>query len=96
MKGTEKQIKWATEIRNNVIDTLSKAKEEMQKRNNAAGASQTDERIAALESVEYAGDFIDVFGRIRFTGETIKDFQAVAAAYKITVGYDAMLCKNSK
>jgi hypothetical protein len=102
MKGTDKQIAWATEIRSNVIASFWKFIEDIKafdgpeeiKAVNIAGCR---ERIAALNDAEYAGDIIDLFKDIRFTGDVEKDFPKVMAIYNTTRpntdGQKKILCK---
>ena len=102
MKGTEKQIAWATDIRANVIASFEKFIEDIKvfdapeeiKTANIAGCK---ERIEALNNAEYAGDIIDLFKDIRFTGDNEKDFPKVMAVYNTTRpntdGQKKILCK---
>lgn len=89
MKGTDKQIAWATKIQANVISSFEQfildikafdGPEEI-KSVNIAGCKK---RIEALNDAEYAGDIIDLFKDIRFTGDNEKDFPKVMAVYKTT------------
>ena len=102
MKGTDKQIIWATDIQANVIASFEKfieaikafdAPEEI-KTANIAGCR---ERIEAMNDAEYSGDISDPFKDIRFTGDNEKDFPEVMAVYKTTPpntdGQKKILCK---
>lgn len=102
MKGTEKQIAWATDIINKIIPVMEQAiadikgmggKEDI-KAANIAGFTQ---RIDALKNAEYAGDVISAFGKVRLTGNQQKDAFAVLAVYRTTVpqtnGMKKILCK---
>lgn len=89
MKGSAKQIAWAEEIRANVVSSFEKFIEDIKafdapeeiKVANIAGCR---ERIEALTSAEYAGDIIDLFKDIRFTGNVEVDFPKVMAVYRVT------------
>lgn len=85
MKGTEKQVKWATEIRFNVIKTFESA---------AAAEPQLKDVIQPyidrLSSDDvYAGDIIDLFKDVRFKGELQQDLPNVMAVYRVTVSNTA-------
>lgn len=93
MKGTEKQIKWATEIKENVIKTFEafivECKEKCPTEEiKAANIAAAQERIAALsvDSV-YSGDIIHLFKDIRFTGDLQDDLGDVLAVYRVAFPY---------
>lgn len=102
MKGTAKQITWAEEIRHNVLASFGKAIEDIKnsdapeeiKTANIAGCVK---RVDALTAAEYAGDVINLFKDIRFTGDNATDFPKVMAVYRVTrpntPGERAILCK---
>lgn len=85
MKGTEKQIKWATEIRSNVIKTFESA---------IAAEPQLQDAIhpyvdrLSADDV-YAGDIIELFKEIRFNGDLQHDLPAVMSVYRVTVANTA-------
>lgn len=102
MKGTDKQIAWATDIQANFIASFEKFIEDIQsadvsKEIKAANIAGCKERIEALNAAEYAGDIIDLFKDIRFTGDVEKDFPKVVAVYNTTRpntdGQKKILCK---
>ena len=91
MRGTEKQIKWATEIRANVINTMESviayftplAATDPVVRQNVDCLNACIERLNA-EDV-YAGDVIELFGRTTFTGPYPRDFERVISVYQSAV-----------
>ena len=90
MKGTEKQIKWATEIQTHIIATLENAIDLMGKVNapeeiKAKNIADTTAWMDAIRSAEYAGDLIDLFGGIRFKGDLNHDFACLMSARKLRV-----------
>lgn len=102
MKGTDKQITWATDIQANVIASFEKFIEDIKvfdapEEIKAANIAGCKERIVALNDAEYAGDIIDLFKDIRFTGDNEKDFPKVRAVYITTRpntdGQKKILCK---
>lgn len=102
MKGTNKQIAWATDIQANVIASLEQFILDIQSADvpeeiKAANIAGCRERIEALNDAEYAGDIIDLFKDIRFTGNNEKDFPKVRAVYITTrpntAGQKKILCK---
>lgn len=82
MKGTEKQVTWAEDIKANVLKVFEDVKPL------AAKEPKAIERInamaAALESAEYAGDVINLFKGFHPSGNTMKDFAWIASTYKMT------------
>lgn len=102
MKGTEKQIAWAEDIRRNVISTFQRYIEEIKNYDapeeiKSANIGESNRRVDALNGAEYAGDIIDLFKDIRFTGDIEKDFPKVVSVYRITrpntPGQKTILCK---
>lgn len=96
MKGSEKQVAWATELQAAAIETMEEAL-----RTFGASAQAVDlvtARIEALRNAEYAGDVIDIFGGFRRTGNLREDFSRVCVPYKIhhpnTNGQRAILIKK--
>lgn len=93
MKGTEKQIKWAEEIRANIIKTLERAlcdlKNELPENDPqlAQILKVWDARIAALNTCEYADDIIELFKGVKFTGDYTVDSQKLMPVYRVSVGY---------
>lgn len=102
MKGSEKQVRWAEEIRNNVVSSFEKFIEDIKafdapEEIKAANIAGCKERIEALNAAEYAGDIIDLFKDIRFTGSNETGFPKVMAIYNTTRpntdGQKKILCK---
>ncbi len=101
MKGTEKQVKWATEIRANIVKTFQSviadfapmaAANETVRKNIADIQVRID--LLNAESV-HAGDIIDLFRGIRFGGDYREDFEQVISVYRVatptTAGQRAIL-----
>jgi hypothetical protein len=93
MRGSEKQIKWASEISENIIRTMEsviatiKSDPQYDPQNpvhigNIAGCEAI---IKAVKSCEYAGDIIDCFKDIHFKGDIYNDFGEIRAVYRVTV-----------
>ncbi len=103
MKGTDRQIAWATEIRANVIKTLTavmplyvQSAPSPEAAEMATKLLQT--RIDVLNAPDvYAGDIIELFKDIRFNGDIEHDFGHVNAVYRVgtifTTGQRAILGK---
>ena len=79
MNGTEKQIKWANEIRSNIINTLESIKSCAQ----PAGVADLNNKIERLNNAEEAGSIINIFKDIRFSGNTKDDFLQILSYYRI-------------
>lgn len=78
MKGTEKQVKWASEIRENVIRSL----EFVKKNSPSATQAEAQKRIDLLNDVDvYAGDIISLFQDIRFGVNEMENAQSVMVVY---------------
>lgn len=102
MKGTEKQIAWAEEIRRNVLACFGRAIEYMknmdtQEEIKTANIRDFVARVDALTSAEYASDVINLFKDIRFSGDLETDFPKVVSVYRVTIpntpGEKSILCK---
>lgn len=91
MKGTEKQIKWATEIQHNIIKTFEAVIAEISpyaesNQNVKANIDGIRLRMDLLtDDNVYAGDIIDLFKDIRFSGDCKEDFGSVSAVYRVRV-----------
>lgn len=84
MKGSEKQIAWATEIRENIIHAFESSKSGI-----PAGhpvLAKIDGMIQRLNAAEYAGDIIDLFKDIQFNGDPRHDVPWIMAMYKVCPG----------
>lgn len=90
MKGTEKQIVWATEIRTNVIKSLEFIKANARPQPQPGTRTRIDDMIELLnEDDVYAGDIIDIFKHIRFGEDEVKNGLEVIATYRVTVPHTA-------
>lgn len=81
MKGTEKQVKWATEIRINIIKTFEDAAEAEPQIKTLA--QPYIDRLSAGDV--YAGDIIDLFKGVKFNGDFRHDLPDVMAVYHVAV-----------
>lgn len=102
MKGTEKQIAWATDIINKIVPVMEQTVTDIRnmagnEEIKAANIAGFEKRIAALKEAEYAGDVISVFGDVRMSGNHQQDISKVLAAYRVmlpgTDGMKKILCK---
>lgn len=95
MKGSKKQIEWATEIQANVVNTYMAAINYL--KSNMPQDGQNTERIRAsinayreaaeiVMNAECAGDIIERFGDIHFTGDLMEDFAEIR--WMIRAGQD--------
>lgn len=91
MKGTEKQVAWATKIRENVVKTFSSMFNVLPAiaPNQAAAKSAAEELQSRIDRLTredvYAGDIISLFKDIRFNGDLQHDFNEVVAVYNVAV-----------
>jgi hypothetical protein len=88
MRGSEKQIKWATEIRDNVIKTYTEAIPILE---DLAPNPEAYEKVKQLLTARiellkdeniHAGDIIDIFKDIRFNGDNEHDLECVISRYR--------------
>lgn len=87
MKGSEKQVKWAEDIKHNLIRVY----EGVKSADPANGAAITA-AIAKLDAIEEAAIIIELYKGIKFTGDMQHDFAAVAACHRtMTAGERAMV-----
>lgn len=102
MRGSEKQIKWASEIRCTVISIFEESIKEIEKQEKDPALMEKNisgikARIDALESAEYAGDIINLFRHINKTENLPQDFRRLISAYRVSVpctdGERKILCK---
>lgn len=102
MKGTEKQIVWATDIISKIIPVMEQAVFDIHnmagnEKIKAANIAGFEQRIAALKEAEYAGDVISAFGHVRLSGNQQQDISKILAAYRVTLpetnGMKKILCK---
>lgn len=103
MLGSEKQIKWATEIRANVVKTFQAViadfapmadANEIVRKNIADIQARID--LLNAENV-HAGDIIDLFKSVRFRDDHRKDFEGILSVYRVaapaTAGQRAILMR---
>lgn len=88
LKGSEKQIAWAAEIQYKIRQIFGWAisqigpnptLQEIEARDIIRG------RYSRIYNAKYAGDIIDLFGHIHFSGDTAQDFGEICAVYKTSV-----------
>lgn len=87
MKGTEKQIKWAEEIKTATLEAIDKVIADGQK---YAGTPKADallnklaEQREAVETCENAGDMIECFGCVKASDPIGARCKAFAAACRV-------------
>ena len=98
MKGTDKQVAWATEIRQNVVAILNQTIEDIKATNGPEVAvkkliGEINDKITALNEAEYAGDIIDLFKGIKADSTPQKVFAVYNTRTPMTEGQKAILCK---
>lgn len=106
MKGTNKQINWASDIRDGIISVMTDAINTFaaQAASNPIVQDNIDglqERINRLSSDDvYAGDIIDLFCGVHLTGDCNADLGAVMSVYNVSVpattGQRWLLVKETK
>lgn len=91
IKGSEKQVNRAKNIRENINKTLNQAIETMKKDLRYESTPQAKEMVKTLEdrknkinNSSSAGDIIDFFGRYKPTGKFPDDYMSLMAHYKVT------------
>lgn len=89
MKGSEKQIKWAEDIKANIIRVYEGAK--AANAGNAAAAEQFDAAIDKINSIEDAGLIIDLYHLAKFNGDLQHDFAQIAATHHNMSAYERSL-----
>lgn len=87
MRGSEKQIRWAEEIKVNVLAVISEAITACESSNisdaqKAAFVSQMNTLKFNVENVEYAGDLIEVFRDVEPTGDYKHDISVLKSALR--------------
>ena len=94
LKGTEKQIAWAEEIRETVISTMKEmhsafvndARFDANNAQHVAMAAKFEKQINLAETENRAWFFIETFGRtLRKSDDSAKRFQQIQAAIKVSV-----------
>ena len=87
MRGSEKQIKWAEDIKVNVLAVISEAITACESSNisdaqKAAFVGQMNTLKFNFENVEYAGDLIEVFRDVEPTGDYKHDISVLKSALR--------------
>lgn len=89
LTGSEKQVSYANNLRQNVIDGLRQAIPEIKKVTSKEEASAAEKRINQmidnLKSANSAGDVISLFKDVRFSGSKEEVFGKIVAVYNVTV-----------
>lgn len=101
LKGSEKQIAWATEIRNTVKDIMNQfidmAAQMPAHPTKDANVAYIKERLAALDDCQSASAIIDCFKGIRRTGDINEDIPSLLSVYRIkaatSAALHALLCR---
>ena len=104
LKGSEKQIALAENIKENVESTIlfaiEQGKREQGNPKAQAAVSFLTDKLERLNTAEYAGDIIDLFKHINFTGDRMEDFRWIMAVYRtsvpMSVGQEKILDKKAK
>lgn len=104
LKGSEKQIAWAENIIENVTSSIlfaiEQSKREQGNPRAQAAVSFLTDKLERLDDAEYAGDIIDLFKHINFTGNRMEDFRWIMAVYRtsvpMSVGQEKILDKKAK
>mgnify|MGYP004498081403 FL=1 len=87
MKGSEKQINWAEDIKINVLAIIADAIAACESSNisdeqKASFIGQMNTVKFNVENVEYASELINVFARVKHTGEYKADIKALKSAIR--------------
>lgn len=88
LKGSKKQIVWAEEIKYNIRQVFDQAIthfDELQDIRKDEAKTLVCERWGRIYDAKYAGDIIDLFGHIHFSGDAAQDFGKICAVYKTSV-----------
>ena len=88
LKGSEKQIAWAAEIQykiRQVFDAAITHFDGLQDIRKDEAKMLVRERWGRIYDAKYAGDIIDLFGHIHFSGDAAQDFGKICAVYKTSV-----------
>lgn len=88
MRGTEKQIAWAQDIKKKIIKTLEESRNffvnckeyDPTNQEHVAMAESFEKNIQALEKEDYAGDIIDMFDFVKSD-----DFMEAYAEFRTTL-----------
>lgn len=78
MKGSEKQIKWAEDIKANLVKTYMGVIPMMPE----ADRPQMEKAIEMLNSIEQAGIIIEAYKAVKFSGDIQQDIMAIMTAHR--------------
>ncbi len=100
MKGSEKQIKWAEDIKINVLAIIADAIAACEQSNVAdskksAFIAQMNAVKHNIETVDYAGDLISVFAGVKHTNDYKDDLANFKSALRIN-DVDGIFSKGAK
>lgn len=89
LSGSEKQVSWANQLRQNVIGGLRGALPEIKKAapsKEAASAAEKriNQMVGNLKSASSAGDVIGLFKGVNFSGSKEEVFGKIMAVYNVT------------
>lgn len=88
MRGSEKQIRWAEDIKVNVLAIIADAVAACESSNisdaqKASFVGQMEAIKHNIETVDYAGELINVFASVKHTGDFKADLKAFKVALRI-------------
>ena len=88
MRGSEKQLKWAMDIKENVmaiiIDAITACENSsISDAQKASFVAQMNILKYNVENVDYAGELIDVFANVKHSGDYKADIKALKVAIRI-------------
>lgn len=78
MKGSEKQIKWAEDIKANLVKTYMGVIPMMPE----ADRPKMEKAIEMLNSIEQAGIIIEAYKAVKFSGVVQKDIMAIMTTHR--------------
>ena len=78
MRGSVKQIRWAEEIRSNLIRTYHAVIPMLPEHERP----MLEQAIAKLENIDHAGIIIEAYKGLRFTGDPVEDISKVMACHR--------------
>lgn len=90
LSGSEKQVSWANQLRQNVIGGLRGAIPELKrvapsKEAASVAENRINQMVGNLKSASSAGDVISLFKGVNFSGSKEKVFGEIMAVYNVTV-----------
>ena len=83
-----------------ILFAIEQGKREQGNPRAQAAVSFLTDKLERLGDAEYAGDIIDLFKNINFTGDRMEDFRWIMAVYRtsvpMSVGQEKILDKKAK